>query len=226
LKVEDAVGTVERDGFHLSLGLMRNLSERFGATKADARKLATVGDAIASSSTFDASVRKALSAADGYTFAGPMGFASSSTTVSGALKSVPRQLVQEKPEIVRVCIGVSDMGRNLAPGDFRKDLRSLVDAILNAGAIPVLHTLPVKTVAVPDDKAKRESADRATKALYTLSETVGAFNTAIAEVAAEKKVPLVDAWHIVNAGSDAHQKYFDARGGILERGIAGRGRDN
>lgn len=240
LKVDEVVHAVETDGFRLSLGILRHLAERFDANKVEAKKLATVGDSIAVSSWFDASVRKALPPADGYAFAGQMGLASSTATISSIGRSLPRELPRQKAEVVRVCIGITDLARNLPNGDPRSELRSLVDAVLAAGAIPVLHTLPVKTIEVPKDKEQRDAADRATKDFYAWSETVAKFNSAIVDVATEKRVPLLDAWHIVNEGQDAHQKYFDARGvlrregyeaineaflklyRILERGIAGR----
>ena len=240
LRIEDVVGTVERDGYRASLGIMKNLSARFDAAKVTAKKVATVGDVIAASSSFDGSLKKDLSVRDGYVFAGRMGLVSSGTTIQAALRSVPRALARDRPEVVRVCIGIADMARNLSPGDFRTGLQDLVGAILDAGAVPVLHTLPMKTINVPKDEKKRETADRSTKTLYALSETVGAFNAAIAAVAMEKNVPLLDAWRIVNVGPDAHRKYFAMQSlkregyeainerflalyRILECGIAGRG---
>ncbi|MHC4200181.1 MAG: SGNH/GDSL hydrolase family protein, partial [Planctomycetota bacterium] len=220
LSIEDAVGRPERDGYRLSLGVLKRFAEGHDAAKVTAKKLATLGGSLAAGSQFDASLRKQLKAADGYTFAGRMGFASSRRTVAVARRSLKGALAREKPEVVRICIGAADIARNLPANSYREALGALVDEVALAGAVPVLHTLPVRTVSVPKDKKQLDAADPATKAVWALSRAVRSYNDAIAALGAARKVPVVDAWSIVNKNAEARRRSFSARGGLGREGCA------
>ncbi len=209
----DAFARPATHGYALNPAMLIGLVDRCDKEKVTAKKLASIGGGFAASSSFDALLKKKLSRKDGYVFAGKTGLASTRMTTSALLKGLDKRLPREKPEVVRICVGLRDLLASRPVADVRAELASVVDKVLDAGAVPVLCTLPVlgavdvKTAPPApkeDDKTKPTPADRAA----ILVRSVAELNVAIRSLAYEKKVPFLDAARIVNADVETQRKCF------------------
>ncbi len=81
-----------------------------------------------------------------------------------------------RPAVAIVMYGTNDLGRSSDPSHFRARLRELVRVSVDRGVIPILSTIP--------PRLDRRSMDR----------RVAAYNAAIARVAREEQVPLLNYW--------------------------------
>jgi hypothetical protein len=220
----DAFGRPATHGYALNPAMLISLVDRCDKEKVTPKKLAALGGGFAASSSFDALLKKKLSRKDGYVFAGKTGLASTRMTASALLKGMDKRLLREKPEVVRICVGLRDMLASRPAADVRAELASVVDKVLDAGAVPVLCTLPVlgavdlKT-APPEPKTGEKNArptpgDRAALLVRSVAE----LNVAIRSLAYEKKVPFLDAVRIVNADVETQRKFFKSAVSLKSQG--------
>lgn len=87
------------------------------------------------------------------------------------LDVIGKVLAAEQPEIAVIMYGTNDVTKGVAPVDYRKHLEGIVDACLEAGCVPVVSTIP--PIVGKEDR-------------------VALINTEVRELAAAKKIPLVD----------------------------------
>ena len=81
-----------------------------------------------------------------------------------------------RPAVAIVMYGTNDLGRDADPKRFRKGLRELVQTSVDWGVVPILSTIPPRL----DNRR--------------LGRRVAAYNAAIARVAREARVPLLNYW--------------------------------
>jgi hypothetical protein len=81
-----------------------------------------------------------------------------------------------RPAVAIVMYGTNDLERSADPKVFRHDLRELVQTSVDWGVVPILSTIPPRM-------------DR-----RMMGRRVAAYNTAIAQVARDERVPLLNYW--------------------------------
>lgn len=89
------------------------------------------------------------------------------------LPPLSKLLKKYNPQIVVVLLGTYDLVAGRAPGDYGTDMAKIADTILSEGSIPILTTLP--------PYPGREELTRA-------------YNDALAEVARNRTLPVIDLW--------------------------------
>jgi hypothetical protein len=219
----DAFARPATHGYALGPAILLGLIDRHDKEKISAKKLASLGGSFAASPSFDSLLKKTLTRKKGYVFAGRTGLASTRMTAAALLKGLDKRLPREKPEVVRICVGLRDVIASRAVADVRSDLAGVVDKVSASGAVPVLCTLPVHgavdmQTAPPapkeDDKTKPTPADRAAALVRAVAE----LNVAIRSLAYEKKVPFLDAVRIVNADEETQRKCFKSAVSLKPQG--------
>jgi len=180
------------EGYYLSLNILANLRQRFDKGRVTPKKLAAIGGAVASNLQFDASLRGGLRTGEGYTFAGRLGLADSRLTLDAIRKGLARALERERPELVRIVPDIADIARGRTASEIRSDLEAIANAVLDAGAVPVLFT----------PAAPKSTGDKKADAL------IAAAAEAVRGAARALNLPYVDAFALLNAEPPAGKKYF------------------
>jgi hypothetical protein len=95
-----------------------------------------------------------------------------------------------KPSIALVMYGTNDLQSPNNPTQFRTNLRTIVDTLVSDGVIPVLSTIPPRLDTVDG---------------VAMGPRVATYNQIIADVAAEKNVPLWNYWAQLQGSSMINQ---------------------
>ncbi|MHC4253139.1 MAG: LamG-like jellyroll fold domain-containing protein, partial [Planctomycetota bacterium] len=161
LKLRDLVGTPSKDGYGASPAVFMELRKGRDAAKVTAKRLATVGDSIAASSSFDSSLRRDLSLVRGYALSRASSLVSKGKTAAQIEKTIAPGLAREKPEVVRICLGLTDLVKETDVRAYGASLDAIVEAVIDSGAAPVLYTLPVIELNPSKQDAKRQTVKAA-----------------------------------------------------------------
>lgn len=89
----------------------------------------------------------------------------------GGLPPLAEILKKYNPQIAVVMLGTNDASASRKAADYKADMGKIVDALLANGTIPILST-------IPPHPGREELAK--------------SYNTALAEIARERKIPLLD----------------------------------
>jgi acyl-CoA thioesterase-1 len=92
-------------------------------------------------------------------------------TAADGLAKVPAVLAAEKPAIAVIMYGTNDLRKQVAPADYERNLKAIVELCLKAGCIPIISTIPPQ---------------------LGQDASVQSFNAVIKKIAADAKIPLVD----------------------------------
>jgi len=175
-----------KDGYFLLPAVIDNLKKHY---KADAvtvgRALKVGGDAAAS--LYHLKSVKGLRPVKRFTICGKLKGAADVTAKFG------KELAEQKPQFVTLMFGTGDMAKNRQSMEVRTHYVMLIEKTLQAGAIPVLFTLPLPMTGNKD-------ADK----------IIGDYNKMILSLGKEKSVPVVDAHAILMKDPDKLGKYFSA----------------
>ena len=174
-------------------GTYDRLAKRFDKDKVTAKKIAAVGGAVAGSSSFDRLLKREL---DGITLASKRGLAGRGSTAGSLKSSFEERLAAEKPEVVRICFDGTELDQRKVD-EIRDDVRHIAERVMALGAIPVLYTLPVR-------KQKNKKGDG----------LIQRYNRMITRLGKSLKVPVVEAYGILNADANNLSRYF--RGNSLK----------
>jgi hypothetical protein len=210
LKLRDLIGTPAKDGYSASPMVFMELRKNRDAGKVTAKRLTTVGDNIAASSSFDSSLRKELTLARGYALSKTSRLVSKGKTAAQIEKGVAAALAREKPEVVRICLGLADLVKGTDVRTYGSSLDAIVEAAVDCGAVPVLYTLPVIEINPSKQDAKKQTV----KAAKKFSDRAKSFNDSARQIAARRRIPCLDAHAIVNRDAAARAKYFTSRGAL------------
>lgn len=91
----------------------------------------------------------------------------------GGLPSLVEILKKYAPQVAVVMLGTNDVTAGRAVAAYKADMARIMDAMLAAGTIPILSTIP--PCPGREDQAR-------------------AYNAALEEIAKERKLPLIDYW--------------------------------
>jgi hypothetical protein len=210
LKLRDLIGTPSKDGYSASPMVFMGLRKDRDAGKVTAKRLTTIGDSIAASSSFDSSLRKDLTLARGYALSKTSRLVSKGKTAAQIEKGAAGALAREKAEVVRICVGLTDLVKGTDARAYGSSLDAIVEAVSEQGGVPVLYTLPVIEINPSKQDAKRQTV----KAAKAFSDRARAFNDSIRQIASRRRVPYVDADAIVNRDDAARAKNFTSRGAL------------
>jgi len=197
----ETTSDLANDGYYLTPGIVRALKKAYDPEHITARRLAVIGGTVAAQPSFQNGLRQLLTKARGYSHAGSMGLVSRGATTDRARRAVARALAREKPEVVRICFDVADLMRRRPLADIEADLEAIVISTREAGAVPVLYTIPMQR---PTD----------TKTLKTIEQ----YNAMVVKLARAERVPLVDAWSVVNGPEARQKRYFSSSGAVARAG--------
>ena len=192
-----------RDGFYMTAKVIDKLSERLKGSKAARRTLAVLGDKLAASNYFLAPLVKAgkrLDPKKGYKFIPKAALAQAARRLSYYRKrdALKKALKRYRPELVVILAGYNDLRRGLPADEAQTEYSYICECCLEAGALPVLITVPVKA----DARAQSWSPAQAYGgAVFRTAKTVG--------------VPMIDAHNWLNAEGRNPPKYF--RAGVLRQ---------
>jgi hypothetical protein len=171
------------------------LAKTYDAARVTPRRIAAVGGAVAASRYYDKSLAAELRPADGYAFSPKLGLASSSGTSSSLRSGLERRLDKDRPEVVRVCFDVRELAARRKLEEKEADLRSIAEKVLERGAVPVLHTLPVA-----------RTGDE------TTDDLAASYNRMVVALAASLSVPCLDAYALLNPDAAKTAEHFTRRG--------------
>jgi len=191
---ERAKANPKDDGYLLDTEIIYALATNYDADKVRARCIASAGGAVAASPNFDRSLTRSLTGSAGYSFPSRSGVARSRMSVPALLKGLGPYLARYKPEVVRVCFDTGSLQRVTDPKTLAPGVRDVVKRIQSAGAVPVLFTMPAPPFR--DEKAEA---------------LIASYDEMIVSVAAELRVPYVDARKLLN--SDVSKNF--SRNGAL-----------
>ncbi len=151
-----------------------------------------------------------LTLARGYALSKTSSLASKGKTTAQIEKGVAAALAREKPEAVRICLGLTDLVKGTDVRAYGSSLDAIVEAAIDCGAVPVLYTLPVIEMNPTAQQAKKQTV----KAAKAFSDRAKSFNDSIRQIAVRRRIPCLDAHVIVNRDAAARAKYFTARAGL------------
>jgi hypothetical protein len=210
LKLRDLMGTPAKDGFSVGPSMLAGLKKAHDAAKVTAKRLCTVGDNVAASTSFDGSLRRELTLARGYVLSKTSRLVGKGKNAAQIEKSIAAALAREKAEVVRICVGLTDLLKGTDARAYGSSLDAIIEAVSEQGGVPVLYTLPVIEINPSKQDAKRQPV----KAAKAFSDRARAFNDSIRRIASRRRVPYVDADAIVNRDDAARAKYFTSRGAL------------
>jgi len=164
-----------------NLALVQDLAARYDPARVTAKRIVTVGGAVAGHRAFDAFVAQRLGEGGGYVLADKDELTGGRVGVDDGLSALRARLENETPEIVRVCFGPYDIAKGKAAGELKPRLEELARLVLDRGAVPVLYTLPMPIIP----------ADRGGMAIND-------FNQMVRELARDLRVPCLDAHMVLN----------------------------
>lgn len=202
-----------------------SLAKSYDKDKVLPKRIGAIGGGVAASSYFDQLLKTRLPRVDGYRFASKLGLAGRGKKPEDLKPSLERRLDDEKPEVVRICFDAREI-RRAKIEDRRADIGHIVAKVQQRGAIPVLYTLA-------QSKQKRNKR---------FSEQIQNYNTMIVALAKSLKVPVLNAYDILNADEKLLSKYYSGNSltpegygalnesflalyGELEEKVLGRGRE-
>jgi hypothetical protein len=101
----------------------------------------------------------------------------SGTTADWGLKGMDKWLKKHNPEVALIMWGTNDTKKKISKEKYKATMSGIVDKVLANGTIPVLYTIPPR-------------ASQGSKA--DVKKVVESYVEAVREIAAEKKIPLID----------------------------------
>lgn len=123
----------------------------------------------------------------------------SGATSSDALREQVDAAALLRPTVVTLCVGINDVTRDVAVGEFGANLRAILLRLKAAGAPQiVLSNLPDVSLAPIVPRMMRGIAHR----------RVNAYNRCISELAGEHEVTLVDMYQHSREMIPAHPEFF------------------
>jgi len=189
----DQTGDPAKDGFYLMPNVIANLKQSFKADKVKKGIVLKVGGDSATSMFHIGSI-KGITAVKRLMICGKMKGAADIT------EKFPKELASQKPEVVTIMFGIGDLAKNRQAMEVRAHYITLIEKTLEAGAIPVLFTLPLPVTGNKD-----------------MDKQIGEYNKAISSLGREKNVPVIDAHAMLTKDIDKIGKHF-AAGFKLKKG--------
>jgi len=174
----------KKEGFSLLPRVIANLKQHYKADKVTQGKVLKVGGDSATSMFHIGSI-KGITAVKRFTVCGKMKGA------ADVSEKFPKELAGQKPEIVTIMFGVGDLAKNRASMEARSHYITIIEKTLEAGAIPVLFTLPLRLTSNKE-----------------MDKLIGEYNKMIIKLGEEKSVPVIDAHGILLRDLDKMSKYF------------------
>jgi hypothetical protein len=177
-----------------SLALLQDVSARYDPARVVARRISAVGGAVAGHRAFNMFTEKALTPEGAYTFDDGTNLTGVRVGIEDGLAELRKSFADSVPEIVRICFGPYDIAKGRTAEDLKPRLEELVHFLIDRGALPVLYTMPMPTIA----------ADRGGMAISD-------YNQMVRDLATALRVPLVDA-HLVLNDPTARGKHLSSSG--------------
>ncbi len=189
-----------KDGYYMTMEMIDKLAERLKGSDVKRKTLAILGDKLAASNYFLAPLAKEGKRFDfkeGYKFIPKAALAQATRRLSSYRKreALKKALQRYRPEVVAVLAGYNDLKRGLPADDVQTEYSYVCECCIEAGAVPVLITVPL-------------GADARTQAGgLALGYTGAAFKTA-----KTVGVPMIDTHSWLNAEGKSHRTFFTTTG--------------